>query len=309
MNMSMTVDARQLDELAATQIITDTALAGCWSLVREGIQTGVIGLGNLHELLDHLRAGNGMTWDELSIEVLEDDPDRALVSILDDEHTCGAPLLIAALDQLRARAEGWKGRRGTQESPSLSDFGAAVPVAAPPTATAAAVEAQYLLTALAGFLGTSSARLAGDPGEYRAQVERVRAAAAAFAQAVNDPAGDAVARAAASAKLQELLAGSAQAAASTAQARIADLPRTMAELGIDTSRFAPALRSIAAWIEAPDAANGAAVDRTMAEFDAALGIWVDAQPRAAEATDRNERVRESARAAIAARLGKPKHPR
>ena len=309
MNMSMTVDARQLDELAATQIITDTELAGCWSLVREGIQTGVIGLGNLPELLDHLRAGNGMTWDELSIEVLEDDPDRALVSILDDEHTCGAPLLIAALDQLRARAEGWKGRRGTQESPSLPDCGAAGPGAAPPTATAAAVEAPDLLTALAEFLGTSSARLAGDPGEYRAQVERVRAAAAAFAQAVNDPAGDAVARAAASAKLQEILAGSAQAAASSAQARIADLPRTMAELGIDTSRFAPALRSIAAWIEAPDAANGAAVDRTMAEFDAALGIWVDVQPRAAEATDRNERVRESARAAIAARLGKPKHPR
>ena len=111
--MNMTVDARQLDELAATQIITDIELAGCWSLVREGIQTGAIGLRNLHELLDHLRAGNGMTWDELSIEVLEDDPDRALVSILDDEHTCGAALLIAALDQLRERAGGWKRRRGT----------------------------------------------------------------------------------------------------------------------------------------------------------------------------------------------------
>ena len=79
-----------------------TAAACEWPFV---MAIPVIGLGNLHELLDHLRAGNGMTWDELSIEVLEDDPDRALVSILDDEHTCGAPLLIAALDQLRARAE------------------------------------------------------------------------------------------------------------------------------------------------------------------------------------------------------------
>lgn len=110
----MTVDARQLDVLAATQIITDTELAGCWSLVRESIRTGVIGLGNLHELLDHLRAGNGMTWDELSIEVLEDDPDRALVGILDDERICAAPLLIEALDQLRARADGCKGRRGSE---------------------------------------------------------------------------------------------------------------------------------------------------------------------------------------------------
>ena len=301
--MNMTVDAQHLDDLAATQIITDAEVALCWPLVREGLQTGAIGLGNLRQLIGHLRAGHGMTLDELSIEVCEDQTGRALVGILDDERTCGAASLIEALDQLLARAEGPQGLRG---QPGLSAAGAATPPAASAPVTASAAAAPDLLSALAGFLGTSSARLAGDQDAYRAQVERVRAAAAAFAHTVNDPTGDAAARAEAGARLQAILAPSAEGAAATAQQRLDDLPRTISELGIDASRFAPALRSIAAWLETPDAATGAAVDRVMAEFDAALGPWLDGMQRAAEESRRDERVREAARAAIAARLDKPK---
>lgn len=116
--MKMTVDAQQLDDLAATQIVIDAEVADCWALVREGIRTGAIGLGSLPQLIDHLRAGNGMTLDELTIEVCEDDPRRALVAILDDEHRCGAPTLIEALERLRARAEG---SRVTQGKSSRGD--------------------------------------------------------------------------------------------------------------------------------------------------------------------------------------------
>ena len=65
---AMTRDAQRLDQLAATQIIGDAEVAHCWELVRHGIQIDWIGTGNLGKLIGHLRAGNGMTLDELTIE-------------------------------------------------------------------------------------------------------------------------------------------------------------------------------------------------------------------------------------------------
>ena len=100
----MTEDARQLDLLAATQIIADAEVAHCWELVRVGIQTQKLGTGNLGKLLDHLRAGNGMTLDELTIEVEPPGSGRAVVAILDDQRTCPAPALIDELERLAARA-------------------------------------------------------------------------------------------------------------------------------------------------------------------------------------------------------------
>lgn len=97
-------DLQRLDELAATQGIGDPEVAHCWELVRVGIQTLKIGPENLGELLEHLRAGNGMMLDELMIEVEAPGADRMLVGILDDQRTCSAPKMIAELELLARRA-------------------------------------------------------------------------------------------------------------------------------------------------------------------------------------------------------------
>ena len=100
----MTPEAQRLDLLAATQIIADGEVAHCWELVRVGIQMLFIGTGNLGELIGHLRAGNGMTLDELTIEVEPPGSDRLLVAILDDQRACSAPEMIGELERLAGRA-------------------------------------------------------------------------------------------------------------------------------------------------------------------------------------------------------------
>lgn len=87
----MNPEAQRLDLLAATQIIADAEVAHCWELIRHGIQVSKIGVGNLDRLLGHLRAGNGMTIDELSVEIAPIGSDRLLVGLLDDERWCSAP--------------------------------------------------------------------------------------------------------------------------------------------------------------------------------------------------------------------------
>ena len=100
----MTPDAQRLDLLAATQVIADGEVAHCWDLIRVGIRINWIGLGNLDRLLAHLRAGNGMTLDELTVEVDPPGSDRMLVALLDDQRTCSAPKMIDELHRLASRA-------------------------------------------------------------------------------------------------------------------------------------------------------------------------------------------------------------
>ena len=297
----MDKDTERLDTLAATQIIGDSEVAHCWPLVREGIQTEKIGLGNLGELIKHLRAGNGMMLDELCIEVLLDEPKRVLVALLDDHRTCPTTKLIAELERLLERA----GKGGA--SSSSVPRGGAVPAtgsspASPSSGTQSASEPD-LLGVIAGLLGTTPARLAGDPEAYRAQVERVRAATAALAAVVADPTSDEAARATAAGRLREVLAESAQAGDATARARMADVAGTMAALGIDSERFATALRTVADWLEARTPAAGAAVDRMIAALDEAAGPLLGGVDRSTLDAERDTRARDAARAAIAARLG------
>jgi hypothetical protein len=100
----MIPEAQRLDLLAATQIIADGEVAHCWKLVRVGIQMHFIGSGNLGEIITHLQAGNGMTLDELTIEVDPSGSDRILVEILDDQRTCSASKMIDELERLGGRA-------------------------------------------------------------------------------------------------------------------------------------------------------------------------------------------------------------
>jgi hypothetical protein len=65
----MSPEAERLDLLAATQIIADGEVAHCWELARVGIRMHFIGTGNLGQLIGHFHAGNGMTLDELTIEI------------------------------------------------------------------------------------------------------------------------------------------------------------------------------------------------------------------------------------------------
>lgn len=78
----------------------------------------------------------------------------------------------------------------------------------------------------------------------------------------------------------------------------------MAALGIDTERFATALRTVADWLEARTPAAGAAVDRMIAALDEAAGPLLGGVDRATRDAERDTRARDAARAAIAARLGK-----
>ena len=293
-------DATYLDTLAATQIIGGSEVAHCWPLVREGIQARKLGLGNLGEMIEHLRAGNGMAMDEFGIEILPDDPNRALVAVLDDERHCPAQTLIAELERLLERA----GKGGTSSS-SVPGGGAVPqgPSSAIPSSGTQSASAPDLLGVIAGLLGTTPARLAGDPEAYRAQVERVRAATAALAAVVADPTSDEAARATAAGRLREVLAESAQAGDATARARMADVAGTMAALGIDSERFATALRTVADWLEARTPAAGAAVDRMIAALDEAAGPLLGGVDRSTLDAERDTRARDAARAAIAARLG------
>ncbi|MFA5854596.1 MAG: hypothetical protein WC866_05995 [Patescibacteria group bacterium] len=95
-----------LDIVAAAMVFKDPENAHCWELVRVGIQTKKLGLGNLERWIAHLRAGNGMGADEFSIDI--DEPPavgRVVVQILDDMRTCPALPLIEALERLREAAE------------------------------------------------------------------------------------------------------------------------------------------------------------------------------------------------------------
>jgi len=297
----MPPDAQRLDDLAATQIIADGEVAHCWELVRVGIQTLKIGTGNLGKLIDHLRAGNGMTLDELAIEVDPPGSDRMLVGILDDQRTCSAPKMIDELERLARRADA-----SNPASPAGSPRSGGTPAGAPPGTSTAGGEAPDLLGVLAGLLGTTPDRLAGDPAAYRAQVERVRAAVAHWREVISDPRSDAATRDSAEAALRGLLATTGEHAAATAPGRTGDLDGTVRALGVEPERIAGALRTIADWLEQRTPTAGAAVDRMIAALDAVAAPFLGHLAPAAAEAERDQRIRESARAAIAARI-KPSH--
>lgn len=297
----MDQEAQHLDNLAATQIIGDAEVAHCWGLVRLGIRLNALGLANLGELITHLRAGNGMGFDELFIEVEPPGSDRAVVGVLDDQRFCPAATLIAELERLLERAG-----KGGSSSSSVPRGGTAPPPgpssASPSSGTQSADEPD-LLGVIASLLGTTPARLAGDPDAYRAQVERVRTATATLAAVVGDPTSDEAARATAAARLRQVLAQSAQAGDATAHVRMTDAAETMAALGIDTERFATALRTVAEWLESRTPEAGAAVDRMIAALDEAAGPLLGGVDRTTRDAERDTRARDAAQAAIAARLG------
>ena len=294
----MTPNAQRLDLLAATQIIADAEVAHCWELIRDGIQSSLLGTGNLGKLLASLRAGDGMTLNELTIEVESPGSDRALVAIVKDQRTCSAPALIDELERLAARA-------GGASPPGHPSSGGDAPAGAPPDTGSTASAAPDLLGLLAGLLGTTPDRLAGDPAAYRAHVERVRAAAARWREVLANPHTDPAARAAAEAELREVLTASGEHAASSATARGADLERALHATGADPDRIAEALRTIADWLEQRTPTASAAVDRLVAALDAAAAPFLGRLTPAAAEAERDARIRESARAAIAARLKSP----
>ena len=285
----MSDPAVHLDALAATQLLGDAEVEQCWPLVRAGIQTGKVGLGNLDHLIAHLRAGTGMTLDALTIEADPDLPGRARVVLVDDMRGCTTAALIAELERLRARADA---------DPALARL-AATPAPAAPVPPPA-----DLATTLAALLGTTAATLTGDPAAHQAQVEQVRIAATSLAAALTDPATDEPTRAAAATRLRQVLADTAAAAGDTAHQRAADLPNTLAALGVDGTRLAAAARTVADWLEQRTPAAGAAVDRLIASLDAAAAPLLG-DDRARADAELTTRARDAARAAIAARLRKP----
>jgi len=296
----MPPDAQRLDQLAATQIIADAEVASCWELVREGIRTLKIGARNLGKLIEHLRAGNGMTLDELTIEVDPPGSDRMLVGLLDDQRTCAAPKMIDELERLASRA-GASGPASPAGSPGSGGARGGTPSAT----SATACDAPDLLGLLAGLLGTTPDRLAGDPETYRAQVERVRAAAARWRETVSDPHSDTATRDSAEAELRALLATTGEHATATAAVRIGDLEGIVRALGVDPNRIVGALRTVADWLEQRTPAAGAAVDRMIAALDAAAAPFLGRLTPAAAEAEREQRIRESARAAIASRIKPP----
>lgn len=294
----MTPEAQRLDTLAATQIIADAEVAHCWELVRVGIQMLFLGTGNLGELIRHLHAGNGMTLDELTIEIDPPGSDRMLVGILKDQRMCSAPKMIDELGRLAGRA-GAASPAGGRPSSS------GTPAGTPPVSRTAGTEAPDLLGLLAGLLGTTHERLAGDPTLYRAQVERVRTAAARWREVMADPHGEPAARDAAEAELRAIFTATAEHTTAAAATRSGDLGGTVRALGVDPGLVAGALRTITEWLEQRTPAAGEAVDRMIAALDSAAAPFLGRLTFAAAETERDQRIRESARAAIASRIKRP----
>jgi hypothetical protein len=237
-----------------------------------------------------------MMLDELMIEVDSTNPERALVGILDDQRSCSADKLIVELERLAARAAGSSstspaGKRGG-EAPRSGGSGSHT----------ASGDAPDLLGLLAGLLGTTPDRLSGDPAAYHAQVEQVRAAAARWRAALANPASTPAACASAEADLRALLAATGEQAAATAASRTADLEAAMRTLGADPRRISDALRVIADWLDQKTPAAGAAVDRLIAALDSAAAPFLGRLTPAAADAERDDRIREAARAAIAARM-------
>lgn len=296
----LTPEAQQLDLLAATQLISDPDVALCWGLIREAIQLNQIGRLNIDRVIAVLSAGDGMGFDEFNIEAEPFGSDHLVVSILDDRRTCSVAKMVAELKRLRARADGLPGggpSGGSSGSPAASGGGS------PPQGGSSSGGDLDLLGLLSGLLGTSAQKLAGDPTAYRAHIERVRSAAAALAAAVQDPKGSDQSRAEAADRLRKLVEESARTGAETSKQRLADLPGTLAALGLDVAHFAGPLRIVVDWLEqrSPDA--GAAVDRLIAGLErAATPLLGEARER--KEAERDARIRDSARSAIAARLSK-----
>jgi hypothetical protein len=99
----------------------------------------------------------------------------------------------------------------------------------------------------------------------------------------------------------ELSATGADAAA-TAAPRADDLHGTARRLDVEPDRIAEALRAVADWLDQRTPAAGAAVDQLIAALDAAAAPLLGQLTPAAAAAARDERIRDSARAAIAARI-------
>ncbi len=292
-------EAQRLDLLAATQLIADPDVALCWGLIREAIQLNQIGRLNIDRVIAVLSAGDGMGFDEFNIEAEPFGSDHLVVSILDDRRTCSVAKMVAELERLRARADGLPDgdpTGGTSGDQSSGGGG-------PPQGGSDPSGDLDLLGLLASLLGTSEEKLAGDPAAYRAHVERVRAAAAELAAAVQDPNGNAQARGAAADRLRKLLEASAREGAETAKQRTADLPGTLEALGINISHFAGPLRIVVKWLEQRTPEAGAAVDRLIEGLELAAAPVLDVERERREA-ERDVRIRDSARSAIAARLSK-----
>jgi hypothetical protein len=308
-------ETQRLDLLAATQLIADAEVAHCWALIREGIQSHRLGRGNLDRVIEALRARDGITVDEFTVETEPFGSDQLVVAILDDHRTCSVARMVQELERLRGRSDGEPNGPATDEPAPIP------PSQAPPapepgtgqhTLTSRAVSAEGsseaapeidLLGVLAGLLGTTPGKLAGDPEAYRGHVERVRAASAALAAAFRDPTANDASRAAAADRLRQLLAASAGAGAASAHSRINDLPGTLGALGVHLDHLAGPLRAVAQWLEERTPDTGAAVDRLVAALDRAAEPLLGPSREHRE-VERDGRIRDSARAAIAARLGK-----
>lgn len=76
----------------------------------------------------------------------------------------------------------------------------------------------------------------------------------------------------------------------------------MRSLGADPRRISDALRMIADWLDQKTPAAGASVDRLIAALDSAAAPFLGRLTPAAAEAERDDRIREAARAAIAARM-------
>jgi hypothetical protein len=265
-------DVQRLHLAASTQTIADGEVAQCWPLICTAIQTGALGIAELRAVASDLRAGRGLARDGLTIEPAAPDGRLARVALFGDERTCPMAALLEELGRLAA---------GVDAAPVVDG-----PVAAPAAAPADARDAD-LLGVLAGLLGTTPDQLKQDPAVLRAHVERMRVATAAAAR---DGDLEAALRAIGIDDRGLPPGGSA-----------AEGRRGL----IDRERIPEGLRTIADWLEQRTPEAGAAVDRLIARLEAAAAPFLGRLATGEADARRDERLRESARAAIAARLKRP----
>lgn len=282
----MPYDHDRFLHLATTQAIADAPTAACWQLVVDGISCRYLGGLNLDKVIRLLKQQSGCGLNELDFDWTSQEPATITVSLVNESASCSGPALIAELERLGRRYRGEpepSDPSGQPDAEPVSELGPLLSqllaAASAPPATRSP-EDQRRLSLAHGHLS----RLAR---ELQSPEPRVQAAAAAEV-----------------ARLRTSLGGLQQAV----DQRIAPLKSGEVVLGdYDSATLVQTLHRLVDFLEARTTASGQEIDALLAALDRGLGRDLgpgfSPDPAAAEAA-RDQRIRESARSAIAEGLRK-----
>ncbi len=284
-------EQKRLATLAKTQTIDNPDVAKCWQFVAEAFDSHqLLGPYQLPQLIRSLEKGNDEGYNEISFDWVDDDNRVMEVSFVQHAHACPGDELIAELKRLFRRYH------------NIDD-------SSPAAADATPSEGGFdLLGFVAGLFGTTAEQLVDDPDAYRTrQRETLSTARNIMTDMISE---DPKVRDRANKQLSQFRDQLTRTGIDLGQ-NFNHLPDKIREAiksasHVDASSIAGMLHLAAQWIEKGDAESGKRIDQTLAALEKTLGPILQPDKELQE-QQRGERIRKSARDAIAARLKHLKH--